>query len=42
MNQFVLTLAAALALIIAGGSAWKQASHHPVIVAPADATLPEP
>ncbi len=42
MTQFILVLATALAIITAGGTATKQASHHPVIVTPADASLPGP
>ncbi len=42
MTHIILALAAALAIITAGGIATKQTSNHPVIVTPADATLPEP
>jgi hypothetical protein len=37
MTQFILVLAVALTALTAGGTATKQVSHHPVIVAPADA-----
>ena len=42
MTQFILALAAALAILVAGETATKQASHHPVILAPADVTAPDP
>jgi hypothetical protein len=42
MTQFILALAAALAILTTASSATKQASHHPVSVTPADVTLPDP
>jgi hypothetical protein len=42
MTQFVLALAAALAILAAGYAVSKQAPHHSGTVIPADVTSPDP
>jgi hypothetical protein len=43
MSQFILALAAALAILTTVGTATTPVSqHHPVSVTPADVILPEP
>jgi hypothetical protein len=42
MSQFIIALAAALAILTTVGATTTQASHHPVTAKPADVTLPEP